>query len=58
MIQFKIAKNLRSKCLKLKSEGPFSNCTPTQGVIIHLPLKKSCERHMVKDTWQPIRQVC
>jgi hypothetical protein len=36
--QFKNAKKLRSKCLKLKSDGSFSNRASTQEFVIHLPV--------------------
>jgi hypothetical protein len=37
MTQFKNVKKLRSKCLKLESDGSFSNRASNQEFIIHLP---------------------
>jgi hypothetical protein len=38
--QFKRAKKLSTKILKLKSNGPVSNSAPTQEFIIHLSFEK------------------
>jgi len=40
MTHFKNAKKLKSKCLKFKSDGLFSNCVSTQWFVIHLPIFK------------------